>query len=471
MSITPPATPKPPYTPFATQAICSDLNPAFVAPCGLVDGGAFNSATIDPSLKTPYSLVFDFGVQRNVPWNMVLKATYVGHLGRRLLAQADAEQILEFTDSQSGQAFSQAFGNVVTQLRANPDPSAVTVQPWFENIYAPGRGISKGYASNTNYLAAVYETLFLNGDFADFNQAIAYRSPANVGMASQFSENSFYYNGGFSTYHGLLATLSKNLSNGLQFDLNYTWAHSIDNISFFANSQGDTGIGSGIGLICDVIRPRECRARSDFDIRHLISTDATYQLPFGKGRMLFNSVPHWTDELIGSWDISGVASFHTGQPWSTTSNAFVASYSNDAPAMFIGSDQSVIKNKVTKQSDGCVSDFADPSAASGAFTGPVGFQIGPRNQMTGPRFFNADLGLQKTFPIYWESLNLKFRADAFNALNHPNFVRPIENVYNGFDEEDYQNGPGFGAIHATVEPEGNQNAGARVLQLSLRLEF
>ena len=89
-------------------------------------------------------------------------------------------------------------------------------------------------------------------------------------MAAQFSENSFYNNGGFSNYTAC-CTLQKNLSHGLQYDFNYTFSHSIDNISFFANSQGDTGIG-GVGLICDVIRPRECRARSDFDMRHLITT-------------------------------------------------------------------------------------------------------------------------------------------------------------------------------------------------------
>jgi hypothetical protein len=91
--------------------------------------------------------------------------------------------------------------------------------------------------------------------------------------------------------------------------------------------------------------------------------------------------------------------------------------------------------------------------------------------MTGPGFFNADMGLQKTFPIYKEALNLKFRADAFNVLNHPNFAMPIENVYNGFDQTDYQQGAGFGALASTVAPPGNLNSGARVLQLSLRLEF
>jgi hypothetical protein len=56
-------------------------------------------------------------------------------------------------------------------------------------------------------------------------------------------------------------------------------------------------------------------------------------------------------------------------------------------------------------------------------------------------------------------------------LNHPNFDVPTENVYNGYDQQDYQQGPGFGEINFAVQPSGNNNGGARVLQLALRLEF
>jgi hypothetical protein len=187
--------------------------------------------------------------------------------------------------------------------------------------------------------------------------------------------------------------------------------------------------------------------------------------------MFFATVPHLADEVIGNWDLSGVAFFHTGEPWSTSSLAFVASYSNDAPAIFIGSDPSVIKNQVTKLPGGGVSDFSNARLAASSFEGPVGFQIGPRNQMTGPRFFNADMGLQKTFPMYKEAVNLKFRADAFNVLNHPNFASPVNNAYNGFDQTDILQRSGFGKISSTVSPPGNLNSGARVLQLALRLEF
>jgi hypothetical protein len=469
ITLTAPATPKPPYQPFSSASYCADLNPNYTAPCGLQDGYAFN-ATIDPGLQTPYNMTYNFGVQRQLPWDMVLKVNYVGRLARKLLAQEDANQVLDFTDTQSGELLSTAFSSVIVQTRQGVSPENVTVQPWFEDVVTPGLGVQQGYSSNTAFLASAVGWAFQNGDFGDFIQALSSVTPANVGSAAQFSENTFYTSGGFSNYHGLLVTLQKNMSHGLHYDFNYTWSHSIDNVSFFANSSGDTGIG-GIGLVCDAIRPRECRASSDFDIRSYITSDATYQLPFGKGRMFFAGQSRWVNEIIGAWNLSGVGSWHSGLPWSGMSNAFVASYSNDAPPIFIGKDRSVIATGVHKLPGGGVSVFKDALAASKAFEGPIGFQIGPRNSFRGPRFFNSDLGLGKTFPITAERVNLKFRADAFNVLNHPNFGIPAENAYNGWDQQDYQRGKGFGKISYMVSPSGNNNNGARVLQLSLRLEF
>lgn len=468
VNLTPPATPKAPYQPF-TGSYCADLG--YSSPCGLQDGLAFNE-TIDPSLQTPYSIVLGFGAQRQVPWNMIVKLNYVGRLGRKLLAQEDANQVLDFVDPTSGEKLSTAFASIIQQTRQGVAPGNLTVQPWFENVVTPGLGVANGYSSNTAYLASAFSSLVFNGDFGDFVQALSNKTAANVGSAAQFSENSFHDNAGFSGYNGLLVTLQKNTSHGLNFDFNYTWSHSIDNISFFANSQGDTGIG-GIGLVCDAIRPRECRASSDFDVRSYISSDATYQLPFGKGRTFLAGSSTLVNELIGQWALSGINVWHTGFPWTGSSDAFVASYSNDAPPIFIGSDPSVIKTQVNKLPGGGVSDFKNAGNAAASFEGPVGFQIGPRNSFSGPGFFNLDLGLQKTFPfpIYREGANLKFRADAFNALNHPSFEVPAENVFNGYDATDILQGSGFGQINFTETPPGNENNGARVLQLSLRLEF
>ena len=451
-----PATPRPPYEPYVYGGV----------PLGLQLGTAFN-ATIDPSLKTPYSIVYNFGIQRQIPGDMVLKTSYVGRLGRRLLGQADAEQLVEFVDPTSGQAYSAAFGSIVQQVRGGADYTTVTPQPFFENELG-NIGAANGFNSNTALVVAVLGGYVYRGDFADTTEALSGALPPNVGMAPQFSENTFYTNKGFSSYNAFLFTIQKNLSHGLQYDFNYTFAHSIDNVSNPANSQGDTGIG-GLGLICDVVRPRECRANSDFDVRHYITSDANYLLPIGKGQMFMDSVPHWADELIGQWALSGIAIFHTGQAWGTVANAFVASYSNDAPGILIGK-KSDVATHLTKLQGGGVNIFASQATAASAFVGPIGFKIGPRNELSGPHYFDTDLGLAKTFPVYGEGVNLKFRADAFNAFNHPNFNLPANNVFQGYDQQDFTSST-FGEISTTVEPSGNLNNGARVLQLSLRFEF
>jgi hypothetical protein len=441
-------------------------------PTGILTYQAYNT-TIDPSLKTPYNIIFNGGFQRTLPQDMIVKVSYAGRLGRRLLAQADANQVLDFPDPVSGQLFSQAFANMTTQARAGAAVTGLTAQPWFENVLGPGLGAANGFANNTQYVAQ-YNSGYSYvghgdiGDFVAFNMAPI--APPNVGSSAQFDENTFYTNKGFSAYHGLLVTLQKNRSHGLNYDFNYTFQHSIDNISFFANSQGDTGIG-GVALICDVIRPRECRSNSDFDIKHVISADAAYELPFGKGKMFGGSMPWGVNEVIGGWSLSGVTSFHTGQAWGAISDAFVASFANDAPAILVGPKKDVATH-LTKLPGGGVNVFADSALAASAYQGPLGFKVGARNGLRGPHFFNADMGLGKTFPITAERVNLKFRADAFNVLNHPNFTIPAENGFNGYDQWDaIDGGPGFGKSSFTVSPVGNLNSGARVLELSLRLEF
>jgi hypothetical protein len=342
VTLTPPATPRPPYQPFAGAA-CAGYN---YSPCGL-QIGVFNS-TIDPSLQTPYNLVFDFGVQRQMPWDMILKVNYVGRFARKLVAQEDASQVLDFADPVSGQLLSTAFASIITQTRQGVAPQNLTVQPWFENVGTAGIGVANGFANNTSYFASGSNNGFVyNGDFGDFVWGNSPNLPPNVGEAAQFANNDFYDNAGFSNYDGMLVTAQKNMSHGLHFDFNYTWSHSIDNTSFFANSEGDTGIG-GIGLVCDAIRPRECRASSDFDIRNYFTTDASYQLPFGKGRMFLATQPRWVDEVLGGWDVSGLGEWHSGHPWSGASNAYVASFSNDAPPIFDGTNRAAVQTHLTK---------------------------------------------------------------------------------------------------------------------------
>lgn len=446
-----------PYTPFVGPGDPNCLGGT--GPCGLANGGAFN-VSVDKNLPTPYNIMYNLGIQQEFRGGFILKLGYVGRLGRRLLAQADAEQLIDFPDKQSGQMLSQAMANMTSWLRQNPNSSVsnIPAQPWFENV------LNKAVAnqSNTSYVANQCSPYPARGDVADAVQCMSLYGllPANVGMAAQLSENTFFTDMGFSAYNGMLATLHKNLSHGLQFDINYTWSHSVDNVSLIANSYAY----NGTGFICDVLRPRLCRGNSDFDITSYVNGNFLYQLPFGRGRDFANQTPRWLDEVIGGWELSGLPTWHTGTPYMANSVAFLMSYSNEDPAILTGS-LAPMKAHVTVQ-NGQVYSFKDPTLAFNQYRAPLGFEMGSRNNLRGPGFFLLDLGLGKTFPVYKERWNLKFRVDAFNALNHPNFQSP--SFTGNMSLVAPQNE--FGVIPGTVIPNGS-DLSARVLQGALRLEF
>jgi hypothetical protein len=197
---------------------------------------------IDPNLKDPYSIAFNAGVQQELPAHMVLKVNYVGRLGRRLNADADANQVIDVPDYTGGstQSMAAAFAGLTTELRAGKDYTNVTPQPWFEDVLGGGWGPAIGVTSITSILAGYAYNYAYRGDISDslytlanftYNDGLTGLLPTNIGVPSQFGSNTYFTNMGSSNYHGLLITLDKNTSNGLRFEFNYTWSHSIDNAS------------------------------------------------------------------------------------------------------------------------------------------------------------------------------------------------------------------------------------------------
>lgn len=437
------ASPTPPAAPtFASKVIpYVDFTTNPPTPYGL--GINTFSTAVDPGLTTPYSIMLNAGVQHNLGGGFIVNISYAGRLGRRLLAQVDASQVLDFVDPASGEHFATAFGNIVKEIRAGANPASIPVEPWFENQVGAGA---------TQYLAGIAGNLFSNGDIADFSQALAangFINP-NVVMASQFSSNDYYTNKGFSAYHGLLATLHKNAGHGLQFDFNYTWSHSIDNFSLVANGQSNyTG-----EFVCDATRPRECRGNSDFDLTQVFNGNFIYDLPVGHGRTFAANTPTWANEIIGGWQIAGLPTWQTGFPYYANTTAYGAGYATLAPAILVGSGSAVSSDAHKDPSTGYVFGFKDPAAANAAFTGPVGLTLGQRNELRSPHYADFDLGLGKTFPIASEHYRFVFRADAFNAFNHPSFNSPDSTLISS----------NFGHITSTT-------SAARVLQGALRFEF
>ena len=455
----------PPYTPWVEGAGTS--NPF---PYGLLYG-EFNE-TVDPHFKNPFSVLPTFGMQHEFAKGFILKADYVGRFGRRLMAQADMSQLVDFPDAQSGQLMSQAYSYIVQQTRACQASGATTCnytpQPWFEHVLTPGTGVADGYTSNTALVANI-SPYVSRGDFADWLFSVAgianaagtgYILPANVGMASQFAENTVYTNKGFSSYNGMLVTLHKNAGFGLTFDINYTWSHAIDNVSVTAN----TPAYGGYGFICDVVRPRICRGNSDFDISNQINGYVTYDLPYGHGRMFGGSSSWIANELLGGWSLSALPRWQTGFPYFAGANAFVAGFANNAAAILVGnkSDMNIhLHTGACSPTDAntCLLAYSNQTRALSDYTGPVGFQVGSRNNLRGPRQTQLDAGVSKSFPIV-RGVVFKLRGDAFNVMNHPVFANPNADITESSNP--------FGAITADAS---NLNSAFRVLQVSGRIEF
>src|SRR5262249_14488230 len=180
----------------------------------------------------------------------------------------------------------------------------ITPQPWFENQIGPGAPAALSRDS--------FRNLIRIGAASDTIQALygLGRLAPNVGLSGQFSTNSYITNLGSSSYNGMLLTLRKRFSRGLEFDFNYTWSHSIDNQSSVVN----TVFG---GTICDVRNLRVCRGNSDFDIRHLINVNGIYELPFGRGRRFGGNMPGWLNAFVGGWELTGIYNYRSGLPFST----------------------------------------------------------------------------------------------------------------------------------------------------------
>ncbi|MEO7673889.1 MAG: hypothetical protein ABIU09_07410, partial [Pyrinomonadaceae bacterium] len=249
-----------------------------------------------------------------------------------------------------------------------------------------------------------------------------------------------------SNYNALQATFKRNLSTGLQFNFNYTWAHAIDDVvGFFKDYQ-------------DEFNTRGERASSDQDIRHNFTFDASYNLPV---RSVWTGAPRW---IADGWQISTISQFRTALPVNVTKQGGVFGGFSFRP------------NIVPGVSTRCPS-FSVPECNynAAAFTDPGVNVPGntPRNYLRGRPFGQVDFSVAKNTRIT-ENTSLQLRMDVFNLFNFVNFADPSGGLTPGATPNSLQPTAFFGRSVSTV---GNQLGGLlgfggpRQIQLSARFNF
>ncbi|HMK23393.1 MAG TPA: hypothetical protein VK466_13750, partial [Terriglobales bacterium] len=236
-------------------------------------------------------------------------------------------------------------------------------------------------------------------------------------LSPQFASLYAWRSDSNSSYHALQLNLRKNMSQGIQFDLNYTFSKSIDLASDAQRIQGTTG-GLG-GQVINVWDPNQHRGVSDFDTAHQINANWIAELPFGRGKYLAPNSGPVLNAFIGGWELSGVARWTSGFPLSVTNGAnWPTNWELSGFATTIGHP---VTHK-TKTSDGKVNLFADPQGPNGigAFRQDFPGESGQRNTLRGDGYAGLDLGLSKFWKVR-ESQAVRFRWEVYNVLNLSRF--------------------------------------------------
>jgi hypothetical protein len=252
-----------------------------------------------------------------------------------------------------------------------------------------------------------------------------------------------------SNYDSLQLSLTKRFSYGLSFNFNYAWSHFLDD-------QDSAGWGSTSGQQVWQIGndPGANYGNSNFDIPQAFKATAVYELPFGIGKAYMNH-NIFLDAALGGWRLAGTFIDQDGTPFTVLDNG-VNDYSR-AGNVYADPVPGVSPHSGSC-SNGAVVGTIDCWFNPAAFETPTQqgngvFGTGGRNTLFGPRLSNINLSLAKTWH-YKERLGLTLRMDAINAINHPSFTLPNNDVSN-----------------SAVGTITNVSNAARVLQLGARLAF
>jgi hypothetical protein len=335
--------------------------------------------------------------------------------------------------------------------------------------YVGTRAVNQPYMTQANGYQTVCEDCF---------SPYPYEQPADArfGGVTQFAT------GANSHYSGLQLTASKRLGHGLQGQVNYTFSRCMDEVSNGGFLQFSAG-GIITPLPGDLARDY---GPCDYDIRHNLSLEYTYQLPI-------RTRSRWLGYAVNDWQISGTAVWHSGIPFSVLSTSYSANgngiVQGGGPqfasgvagvSRYDGNSISGVTQTGTVQwlNPNAFVSSVDPS--TGQCNGgddPRDCQFGSlgRNALRGPDFFWSDFYISKLFPM-GEHVKLRFEGQFFNVFNHPNFGLPSNTLAGIPGKPSTQ--IGFGALtYTTSPPTGLLGVGLggdsspRMIAFHARVEF
>jgi hypothetical protein len=259
-------------------------------------------------------------------------------------------------------------------------------------------------------------------------------STSGVGTLNpNIPENIFFRSNAASSSYSAMTALARYRSRRVQFQVAYTWSHSIDNqsdplqgtfddLQFSRSSNVNTG--DNLAAFTRQFDSQADRASSDFDQRHNLIFYSIWQSGSHTG-------PHWR-KMLDDWQVSEIAGFRSGFPY----NLITTSDLPPCPGpVGTSSDSELIRNRPSLLA-GRSPFLADPVPIPGGYqvldissfcNPPLGVlgNLG-RNSLVGPGFWNVDSSLSRSFllPRLRDTGRVQIRADFFNIFNHANLGNP-----------------------------------------------
>jgi hypothetical protein len=247
-----------------------------------------------------------------------------------------------------------------------------------------------------------------------------------------------------SRAHALVAGLRRRSARGLSVQAAYTLADSTDTWS--GGQMGTSDFDNGAGSATDWWDPEAELGPSNFDVRHSLVVNGTYELPWGRD----------LDGIAGvfgrGWSLAGVLQLASGLPF-TPFIGFDRALDGQSDADVVQKPDQVgpVRYPRTPEAWFDVSAFALP---------PEGYYgTARRNSLRGPGLKVADVAATKTFAV--GAVRAQLRLEAFNVFNWVNFGLPNASVLFNADGS-YR--AGAARITTTATP-------GRQLQVGVKLRF
>jgi len=327
-----------------------------------------------PGFRSPYSQNFQLTLQREFPAQTVATISYVGTVGRH--NQITIE------------------GNPTTQAGHDAclaDPTCINIS----------NQQSRNYPLHTQYG-------FPDPNFNNFNDV------TSAGMIATE---------GASNYHAFQASVKKGLTNGLELQASYTFAHSLDNGSSFEGSGFGGTNGRGYNQYYTPLN----YGNSTFDGRHRFVIAPVYMVPFRHGGNTFSPV----NLLLSGWQISGIVTFATGLPFdiSYAGGSSRSLWCSSSQYFYTCPDVPQQIAPLVTANPRVVSSFGNRTTwfqGASFIPEPIGsFGNISRNRYHGPGINNTNLVLAKNFALSGDGVRvLQIGMESDNVFNHTQFNNP-----------------------------------------------